>query len=132
MATMPHSPPECPGGGAAKACFCRLNRARCCDRLGTCLVIVSRTTQTRKGKQHSKQQSRNPQCMPMRRRATTQCSREKHCDCRDDACHPEGVRHIRDNNLINRAHWAFPPCRARAPLPNRSTPEVLWDRAARS
>src|SRR5215469_9850091 len=124
MAAMLHSPPDCPGGGAPKTLFCRLNRARCCGRLGPWLVIISRTAQTRKGKQHSKQQSRNTQCMPMRRRAATQCSRKNHCDCRDDACHPEGVRHICHNDLINRIHLAFPSlprsCSSTKPLNSSS------------
>ena len=33
MTAMP--PPGCPGGVAARTCFSRLNRARCCNRLGT-------------------------------------------------------------------------------------------------
>ena len=87
--------------------FCRAHRAHFYARGGLWLVIVSRSAQAREGNRTASSKCRDPQCMPIRRRTTTQCSRQKRRDRGDDACHPEGVRHIRDNDLINRIHWLF-------------------------
>src|SRR5579872_3923422 len=131
MAAMPHPPPECPGGGAPETLFCRTVFAAAPDS-GLGLSLFPEPRKLAKGSN------------------TASSKAATHSACR---CEAGPRRNARERSTVTAAmthviHRAFvtyvttisftgfiglsPPSRARAPLPKRSTSQVLWDRVARS